>query len=152
MTWDIINVMWKPVVAGESKSKVWKKTPFGCTTFTGKPAGSGGLDTWDDDNNVRWQKYASDIQKKLAPAGSFTPPIFIGFDETPNEDTVYDVNCEDGSWYVGISTKKSNITAGNSCRDGLVKPVGGSCRINLDTESWNKQVMAARFIAFTRKP
>jgi hypothetical protein len=134
------------------RSNVWKKTPFGCSTFTGKPDGSGGLDVWDDLNNVRWQKWASDIQKGLAPAGSYTPPIFIGFDETPDEETVYDINCENGSWYVGVSTKASNIAGGNTCRDGLVKPVSGSCRINLNTPSYNKQRMAARFIAFTRKP
>ena len=166
MTWDFINVTWTPVnVKGETTSKVWRRTPFICANIGGNVDGSGvGLPDWDQDPNIRFKKHASLIQKgKLG--SSYTPPIFIGFDNTPEEDVVYDINCENDYWHVGISTKASNKKGGNICRDGLIRPtvqviVNGTldwapCKdqpFNLNTPSYNKQTMAARFITFTRKP
>jgi prepilin-type N-terminal cleavage/methylation domain-containing protein len=158
MTWDFINVTWSKVSSsGMPSSNVWKKTPFQCTNIGGNIGGSGvGLPVYGGEAGVRWKQYASDIQKGLA-GSSYTPPILIGFDNTPNEEVVYDINCENGYWYVGISTKASNIAGGNICRDGLIRPIYTSSPcdeqpFNLSTPSYNKQVMAARFIAFTRKP
>ena len=157
MTWDFINVTWSRADSGVPSSNVWKKTPFQCRNIGGNADGSGaGLPVYGGEVGVRWKQYASDIQKGLAGA-SYTPPIFIGFDNTPEEEVVYDINCENGSWYVGISTKASNIKGGNVCRDGLLRPLYPSLPcdsqpFNLSTPSYNKQVMSARFITFTRKP
>ncbi len=148
-----------------AKSYVWKRTPFACKPFNVDANGNNtGLPQWDTQNDVRWKKWASEVQKS-SPGSSYTPPVFIGFDNTPDEEVVYDVNCENGYWYVGISTKATNKANGNICRDGLVSPnsfppmgtytpATTNCtgkNFNASTPSFNLQTMSARFIAFTKK-
>lgn len=173
MTWDIIKVSWDAAeklndTTWQAKSYVWKKTPFQCVNFNSNPDGSGSLPLWAGGDDVRWKQYASDIQKGFA-GSSYTPPIFIGLEDTANEPIVYDVNCdtEGGNyWYVAVSAKLSNMANGNRCRDGMTSsidapgvftytPITDNCvgrNFVKATPSFNKQKMSARFIAFTKKP
>jgi hypothetical protein len=78
----------------------------------------------------------------------------VGFDEIPNNDkTVYDINCINGYWYIGMSSVKANTDGGNNCRHGLAK--SSNCGSIPDSTypglvGYNTERMAARFIALSR--
>jgi Tfp pilus assembly protein PilV len=135
--WQLINFTWKP------GDRVWKQTPWGCK-------GLGGA-TLDKAQNAYYYPNASAVQEA---SGNYTTPIMVGFDEIPNNDkTVYDINCINGYWYIGMSSVKANTDGGNTCRHGLAKY--SDCGSIPDSTypglvGYNTERMAARFIALSR--
>lgn len=82
-------------------------------------------------------------------------------------DTPFSAQKTDSYWYVGVSSVKDNMDNGNDCRSGLGSRISSAnqntndtytglyslqaCRnFNAWAPSFNKTLMAARFIAFTR--
>ena len=137
--WELINFQW------DKGDPVWKKTPWGCN-------GLGGATKPLEAPNTTYYPNASVVQ---ASRGNYTTPIMVGFDQIPlNDKTVYDFNCIDGYWYIGMSSVKANTDGGNNCRQGLAKQSIG-CQSIPDSSyvglpGYNTEVMAARFIALSR--
>ena len=179
--WDIVNIAWRPADKNSdgtwtAKTGVWKKTPWRCNNLGDLNQYQSSITTGGFDG-VKWLQYASQNVPNL-PDASTTPPIFLGLDDAPGEQIVYDINCGtpdqtgdySGSyWYVGISAKASNQANGNQCRSGLgsiltgpLSPMktydGGAyenkqCKnFNVYAPSFNPALMSARFIAFSRAP
>ena len=137
--WELINLQW------DKGDPVWKKTPWGCN-------GLGQRYTFFDPPGVNYYPEASKVQ---AATGNYTTPIMVAFDQIPlNDKTVYDFNCIDGQWYIGMSSVKANTDGGNNCRQGLARKsvncqnIPDSSYVSLP--GYNTEVMAARFISLSR--
>lgn len=137
--WELINLQW------DKGDPVWKKTPWGCN-------GLGQRYTFADPPGVNYYPEASKAQ---AATGNYTTPIMVAFDQIPlNDKTVYDFNCIDGQWYIGMSSVKANTDGGNNCRQGLARK-SVNCQNIPDSSyvglpGYNTEVMAARFITLSR--
>ncbi len=157
--WEMVNFQWDSVSGGSPRSKVWKKTPWKCEQLGGKT---------DFGNNTNYYPQASTAQRS---SGAYTMPIIVGFRQRPlNDQVVYDFNCitagesgtnslgqtnnDDNYWYIGMSSVTKNMAKRNICRQGLAELNATTCEASnpapIGLDSWNEEVMNARFIAFTR--